>query len=49
MFPLINEANGSGMVWAVMDSDYAHLAMQQLAPEAAQFPRPSNWSRACVP
>jgi len=39
MFPLINEANGSGMIWAVMDSDYAHLAMQQLAPEAAQFPQ----------
>jgi hypothetical protein len=39
MFPLINEANGSGMIWAVMNSEYAHLAMQQLAPEAAQFPQ----------
>jgi hypothetical protein len=39
MFPLINEANGSGMIWAVMNSDYARLAMQQLAPEAAQFPQ----------
>lgn len=38
MLPLINEANGSGVVWAVMNSTYAQLAMQQLAPEAAQFP-----------
>ena len=39
MFPLINEANGSGVVWAVMNGPYAQLAMQQLAPEAAQFPQ----------
>jgi hypothetical protein len=39
MFPLINEANGSGVVWAVLNSTYAQLAMQQLAPEAAQFPQ----------
>jgi hypothetical protein len=39
MLPLINEANGSGVVWAVMNSAYAQLAMQQLAPEAAQFPQ----------
>lgn len=39
MFPLINEANGSGVVWAVMNGTYAQLAMQQLAPEAAQFPQ----------
>lgn len=39
MLPLINEANGSGVVWAVMNSTYAQLAMQQLAPEAAQFPQ----------
>ena len=39
IFPLINEANGSGMIWAVMNSSYAQLAMQQLAPEAAQFPQ----------
>jgi hypothetical protein len=37
MYPLISEANGSGMIWAVMNSAYAKLAMQQLAPEAAQF------------
>ena len=39
MLPLINEANGSGVVWAVMNGAYAQLAMQQLAPEAAQFPQ----------
>jgi hypothetical protein len=39
MLPLINEANGSGVVWAVMNSAYAQLAMQQLAPEAGQFPQ----------
>jgi hypothetical protein len=39
MLPLINEANGSGVVWAVMNSTYAQLAIQQLAPEAGQFPQ----------
>ena len=39
MLPMINEANGSGVVWAVMNGTYAQLAMQQLAPEAAQFPQ----------
>jgi len=39
MAPLINEANGSGIVWAVLDPAYTRLAMQQLAPAAAQFPQ----------
>jgi hypothetical protein len=39
MFPLISEANGSGVVWAVMNAAYARLGMQQLAPEMAQFPQ----------
>jgi hypothetical protein len=38
LFPLINEANGSGVVWAVLDPAYTRLAMQQLAPEVEQFP-----------
>ena len=38
LFPLINEANGSGIIWAVLDQNYAHLAMQQLIPQASQFP-----------
>src|SRR6202521_3193617 len=37
-FQLINEANGSGVVWAVLDPAYTRLAMQQLAPEVEQFP-----------
>ncbi len=37
-FPLINEANGSGVVWAVLNPAYTRLAMQQLAPEVQQFP-----------
>ena len=39
ILPLINEANGSGVVWAVLNGSYAQLAMQQLAPEAGQFPQ----------
>jgi hypothetical protein len=38
LFSLINEANGSGTVWAVLDPAYTRLAMQQLAPEVQQFP-----------
>jgi len=39
LFPLINEANGSGIIWAVLDQNYTHLAMQQLVPQASQFPQ----------
>ena len=38
LYPLINEANGSGIVWAVLDPAYTRLAMGQLAPEVQQFP-----------
>jgi hypothetical protein len=38
MYALINEINGSGVVWAVLDAGYTHLAMGQLAPEVQQFP-----------
>lgn len=37
-YPLVNEANGSGVVWAVLNPAYTRLAMQQLAPEVGQFP-----------
>jgi hypothetical protein len=37
-FALINEANGGGVVWAVLNPAYTRLAMQQLAPEVQQFP-----------
>jgi len=39
IFPLINEANGSGIIWAVLNRSYAHLAMQQLLPQVSQFPQ----------
>jgi hypothetical protein len=38
MYNLINEANGSSVVWAVLDAGYTRLAMSQLAPEVQQFP-----------
>jgi hypothetical protein len=37
--PLISSVNGSGMVWAVLSASYARLAMQQLAPQTAEFPQ----------
>jgi len=37
IFPLIGEANGNGTIWSVLDKNYAHIAMQQLLPEATQF------------
>jgi hypothetical protein len=39
LFPLINEANGNGIIWAVLDQSYTHLAIRQLIPQAAQFPQ----------
>jgi len=38
LFPLINEANGGGVVWAVLNPEYTRLAIHQLAPEISQFP-----------
>jgi hypothetical protein len=38
LFPLINEANGSGAVWAVLDPSYTRLAISQLAPDVQAFP-----------
>jgi hypothetical protein len=35
---LVDSANGSGTVWAVLSPAYTRLAMQQLVPETAQFP-----------
>ena len=39
LYPLIKEANGNGILWAVLDKSYTHLAMQQLLPQASQFPQ----------
>jgi hypothetical protein len=41
LFPLIGETNGNGVIWAVLDKTYAHMAMQQLLPEASQFAQAS--------
>ncbi len=38
MYPLINHANGHGIVWAALNPGYTRLAMQQLVPATAQFP-----------
>src|SRR5262249_25603544 len=38
IFPLINEINGNGVVWAVLNPAYQGLAMRQLAPQVQQFP-----------
>ncbi len=36
--PLVDQANGTGTVWAVLNPSYTRLAMQQLLPETSQFP-----------
>jgi hypothetical protein len=35
---LVDQANGSGTVWAVLNPAYTRLAMRQLVPETSQFP-----------
>jgi len=42
LFPLINETNGRGLVWAVLDPTYTRIAVNQIIPEVAQFPEASN-------
>jgi hypothetical protein len=38
--PLISEANGSGLFWAVMNHAYSQVTLKQLLPqEASQFPQ----------
>jgi hypothetical protein len=39
MFSLIRDANGNGTIWAVLDHNYTHGALEQLLPEAGQFPQ----------
>lgn len=45
IYPLINEANGSGLVWAVLNAAYTRLAIRQLAPEIEQFPEAAKLVR----
>ncbi len=37
--PLITEANGSGLIWAVLNKGYTQLGLKQLLPQADQFPQ----------
>jgi hypothetical protein len=37
IYPLINQANGHGIVWSVLNPSYARLALGQLVPDAAQL------------
>jgi len=39
IYPLITEANGSGLIWAVLDKNSTNLAMHELLPQASQFPQ----------
>ncbi|HWG58053.1 MAG TPA: hypothetical protein VN661_03310 [Candidatus Acidoferrales bacterium] len=39
MYSLVKDANGSGLIWAALNQDYTHLAVQQLLPQANQFPQ----------
>jgi hypothetical protein len=38
MSPLINQANGQGVFWGVLNPAYTRFALQQLMPETSQFP-----------
>jgi hypothetical protein len=38
MAPLIAQANGQGVFWGVLNQAYTKFALQQLMPEASQFP-----------
>ena len=40
--PLINETNGTGIIWAVLNQHYTHMAVNQLLPQANQFPQASE-------
>jgi hypothetical protein len=40
--PLISNTNGTGIIWAVLDRHYTHMAMNQLLPQANQFPQASQ-------
>ncbi|HUJ32229.1 MAG TPA: hypothetical protein VLY23_13175 [Candidatus Acidoferrum sp.] len=39
IYPLITSTNGNGIIWAVLNANYTHLAMNQLLPQANQFPQ----------
>jgi hypothetical protein len=35
LYPLINQVNGQGLLWAVLDQHYTKLGLQQMLPEVA--------------
>src|ERR1700678_3045645 len=37
--PTTSEANGNGIVWGVLDKEHTAIALQQLVPQAGQFPQ----------
>ncbi|GAC1618976.1 MAG: hypothetical protein NVS9B13_07590 [Candidatus Acidiferrum sp.] len=39
LFPLINQANGRGIFWGVLNSTGTHQAIRQMIPEVSQFPQ----------
>jgi hypothetical protein len=41
LYPLISNANGNGLIWAVLDKTNTQLALHQLLPQASQFPQAS--------
>lgn len=42
LYPLINDSNGHGLIWAVLDQNYTHLAMTQLIPQAGTIPQAAS-------
>jgi len=42
LWPLVSEVNGQGTLWLALDKDSAHLSIERLIPEAAQFPGASD-------
>jgi len=39
LFPLINEVNGNGIIWGVLNPNYARQAMKELLPQMGQIPQ----------
>lgn len=39
IYPLIEDTNGNGIIWAVLNQHYTRLGVNQLLPQANQFPQ----------
>jgi hypothetical protein len=42
LYPLINDSNGHGMIWAVLNQEYTHLAVTQLLPQLSTIPQAAS-------